>query len=60
MRARHEAAKKREEEEEEKAARAKEDNSPAAVMSREREHFFARIKDSQDLEDNLQELVEFI
>lgn len=36
------------------------DTSPAAVMARAKEQFFGKIKLSEDLEDNLQELVEFI
>ena len=57
--ARYERAKAMEEEiitEEE----AKEDKSPAAVMNRSKEMFFRSIKGSTDLEDNLQELVEFV
>jgi len=36
------------------------DNSPAAIMTRNRDIFFNSIQDSVDLEDNLQELVDFI
>ena len=49
-----------EEQKEEQAAAAKEDNSPAATMARAQEYFMANIRKSTDLEDNLQELVEFV
>ena len=47
------AAKKAEEE-------ALVDNSPKAVMARAKDTFLRRLARSQDLEDNLQELTEFI
>ena len=47
-------------EKDEQEAAAHEDNTPAAVMARAKEHFVANLKRSEDLEDNLQELVEFI
>ena len=47
-------------ENDEREAAAESDNSPTAVMARSKEHFVANLKRSEDLEDNLQELVEFI
>lgn len=58
--ARYEHAKAMEEEEIIAEEEAKEDKSPAAVMNRSKEMFFRSIKGSTDLEDNLQELVEFV
>ena len=36
------------------------DSSPAAHMKRERETFVKKLEKSTDLEDNLQELVDFV
>ena len=47
-------------EKEEEEAAAKEDTSPIASMNSAKEYFMANIKKSVDLEDNLQELVEFV
>ena len=58
--ARYEHAKAMEDEEIIAEEEAKEDKSPAAVMNRAKEMFFRSIKSSTDLEDNLQDLVDFI
>lgn len=57
---RYDNAKKEEEEEFAREEEAKEDKSPAAVKTRAKDLFFRSIKNSNDLEDNLQELVDFI
>ena len=58
--ARYEHAKAMEDEEIVAEEEAKEEKSPAAVMNRAKEMFFRSIKNSTDLEDNLQDLVDFI
>ena len=57
---RNEFAKEKAKADEAKAAEEKVDMTPAAVMGRAKEVFFRVIKESQDLGDNLQQLVDFI
>lgn len=59
-RARHEMQTERENEAEKAAQDALIDLTPAAIMQGSKENFFKSIAGSNDLEDNLQELVDFI